>query len=87
MIREEVYALIDGEREYQDRKWGGQEHDQQHPPEDFIVFISGYVRSALQGVYEGTQDREFILSCLRKIGALAVAAMEVHGAPARAAQE
>ena len=28
MTREQVYEMIDRERDYQDQKWGGKKHDQ-----------------------------------------------------------
>ena len=85
--RQEVYAVIDGERDYQ-RKWedpaltdsGGR-----HSETEFLVYIQDYVNEAL---HEATRKPDpeafkFCLNSLRKIAALAVAAMEQHGAVAR----
>lgn len=84
MTRRQVYALIDGERRYQDEVWGGLEHDRQHSLEEWIGFI--LERLARLGDLDGrlsSEDEDFRRVTLRKVAALAVAAMEVHGAPAR----
>lgn len=80
MTRNEVYKLIDGEREYQERRWERPKHN--HSATEYLVYVDHYVKTAFQRV--STQDGENgALECLRKIAALAVAAMEEHGAPPR----
>ena len=74
-----AYLAIDGERDYQDEKWGGAEHDAQHNPIDFVNFVMDYVEKAAVAAIQGGE----VMPALRKIAALAVAAMETHGAPKR----
>jgi len=78
MERAEVYRLIDEEREHQDARWGGRPHDEGHSPDDFLAFMDRYLLLA-----KPEEGKDFALTCVRKIAALAVACMEVHGAPPR----
>lgn len=87
MTRPEVYNLIDGERNYQDDRWNANSGTGEgwHSPQEWLSFIQDYTSEAL---HVGTRqaDRyafEQQMECVRKIAALAVAAMEQHGAPAR----
>jgi hypothetical protein len=87
MERQEVYALIDGERAYQDARWnettttsGGK-----HSPTEWLVFIEDYL---LQARHIATRESEpqasvRVMDIMRKIGGMAVAAMEQNGAPPR----
>jgi hypothetical protein len=84
MIREDVYKLIDGERDYQD-KLGPDRRDPtevNHSVGDYLVMLSTYLRRAQDdwtnypGVYEALDE-------IRKIGAIAVRCIEEHGAPLR----
>lgn len=78
--REEVYKVIDGEREYQEKRWERPAHI--HTNTEYLVYIQHYVNQAFAAV--STQDGDgATLSALRKIGALAVAAMEENGTQAR----
>lgn len=78
--RSEIYKLIDGERDYQERRWERPQHN--HSATEYLVYIDHYVKLAFQRV--STENGEAgALENLRKIAALAVAAMEEHGAPAR----
>lgn len=80
--RKEVYSIIDTEREYQDIRWGGKEHDSQHGVEAYILYMQHYLNKAAkaistkEGVYGGLEN-------LRKAVALGVACFEVHGVPPR----
>jgi hypothetical protein len=85
MIREEVYKLIDGERDYQNTKWSSPP-DLLHTPTEFILYIDDYVR---QGISQATRNTnpeatQICLDTIRKIAALAVACMEQHETQARA---
>jgi hypothetical protein len=83
MTRAEVYALIDGERAYQDRKWGGMEHDERHTYFDWFRFIQDRTRKVLLTPASSDLAREDALDKLREIAALATAALELFGAPER----
>lgn len=81
--REEVYKAIDGEREYQ-KGWedptltdsGGK-----HSTTEFLVYIRSYTNEALEICTRRPDPEGFEqnLHALRKIAALAVAALEQHG--------
>jgi len=71
MKRDDVYKLIDGERDYQDKKWGASKET----VDRFAAHISEYSYNLLN-----TQDK---LEVIREIAALCVACMEQHGAPDR----
>lgn len=78
--REEVYKVIDGERDYQEKRWARPAHN--HSNTEYLVYIQHYVNQAFTAV--STQDGDqATLSALRKIAALAVAAMEENGVEAR----
>ena len=81
--RTEVYQAIDGERAYQ-MKWENPEitdNGGKHSNLEFLVYIRDYVEEALH--YGSRQpDPKFLTfsqNSLRKIAALAVAAMEQNG--------
>ena len=82
--RQEVYAAIDSERAYQ-KKWENPEITDSgglHTGVEFLVYIRDYVEEAL---HEASRLADPVLrpktaNSLRKIAALAVAAMEQHGA-------
>lgn len=89
--RQEVYAVIDGERDYQDTKWdpanletsGGK-----HTPLEWLVYIEDCVKEAKR-VFSRRPEKEaveFGLHTLRKVGAMAVAALEQNGVRTRDAE-
>lgn len=81
--RTEVYQAIDGERAYQ-MKWENPEITDsggRHSNLEFLVYIRDYVEEAL---HFGSREPDpkfttFSQNNLRKIAALAVAAMEQNG--------
>jgi hypothetical protein len=81
--REQVYAAIDSERNYQEAKWGGHFHE----AESWVLFIEHYAHQARTKAsttdFSDFDNLNAYLSDLRKIATLAVAAMEQHGAPQR----
>lgn len=81
MDREEVYEIIDGERQYQDDKWGDQ-HDAGHEVEAYILYMEDYLREAREQVSRN-RGTKLALDTLRKVVALAVACFEIHGVPPR----
>jgi hypothetical protein len=85
--RSEVYAVIDGERNYQSTKWGnslssGRPGDGARSLDEFILYISGYSDKAKAFASEFA-DSEKKLDIIRKVAALCVVAMEQHGAVPR----
>jgi uncharacterized protein with FMN-binding domain len=83
--RSAVYEAFDGERDYQDEKWGGNGTHGVHSITEFLVYIQDYTEEALHIVTheEDETANQKALHIVRKIGALAVACMEQHGAPKR----
>ena len=81
--RAEVYAALDGEREYQGQKWGTS--NSSHKVESWILWMHDYLREA---AHQATRSPEpagsqAALHTIRKVAALAVACMENLGAPPR----
>lgn len=77
--RTDVYAALDGERDYQDRKWGPAGEQQQLPA--WVLFMEDYVARARREATNG--HFADALENVRKATALGVACMEEHGAPPR----
>jgi hypothetical protein len=73
MTRSEVYTLIDGERRYQDKRWSDGFDDDAWGINDWIVFIERYIQEAKDRTGYPNQ-----MNSVRKIAALAVAAMEYN---------
>lgn len=87
--RSEVYAAIDSERDYQQavaaKAHGDPSNDYSKSLENFALYIDDYVRELKTQLSRtwGPDAYDGALATTRKIAALAVAAMEVHGAPPR----
>jgi len=78
--RDMVYNAIDGEREYQDIRWG------HNPPlriGEFILLLDEYVTRAKLSWSQEKQPPEYpeyrTMSIIRKIAGIAVHAMEARG--------
>lgn len=85
MDRQDVYKVLDSEREYQNRKWGGNVHDSQHSIGDWLTYMDYYLHQAKRTITKGNPIDA--LSELRKVTALGVAAMEKLGALERGEDE
>jgi hypothetical protein len=84
ITRAEVYAAIDGERDYQDslsRNVVNREGDPTFSPITNLVIIQELCARMQQEFYEKPGHPD--LSNMRKIAATAVRTMETFGAPAR----
>jgi|GEM_PF-2044763 len=82
-----VYAAINTERSYQDQKWNPESttSNGQHSFEEWFMYIEDYVNEAKHILSRETKqlaDAE-AAHIMRKVGAMAVAAMEQLGAPKR----
>ena len=82
--REQVYLAIDTERDYQDQKWTPETttSNGQHSFEEWFMYIEDYVNEAKhilsrKAKQEADQEAAHIM---RKVAAIAVAAMEQNGA-------
>lgn len=76
--REYVYKLIDGERDYQEEVQS-QWDDSKWNANDWVTFIERYIKD----VRDYTGNPEAQMAAIRKIGALAVVAMEYNETPER----
>lgn len=85
MKREDVYKLIDGEREYQKklRTLG----EQGFPVEEEMVLLRVYLRKAEDIYAETFGDPKEVptMNVIRKIAGICVRCMEYHDTPAREA--
>jgi hypothetical protein len=85
--RAEVYAAIDGERDYQDSRWneGTTESGGRHTPTEFLLYMADYVREAITQASRNADPvaNDLVLNTIRKITTLGVACMEQNGAPRR----
>jgi len=86
MERKEIYKRIDGERDYQDASWGHRRTldgtpDEEKPVAEWVNYIEYHVSKAKERIYH--LDTKGATAELRKVAALAVRAMEIHGCPER----
>jgi hypothetical protein len=83
--REEVYVAIDSEREYQINRWKKPASKVDHSIEEWLVYIEDYINEAkhILSRKDDVVARAEALPIMRKIAAMAVTAMEQHGAPLR----
>lgn len=89
--RQEVYAALDTERNYQDARRSaaydatiGAPGD--HSPEEYLVYMQDYLNEALHTASRiwGPGCKPAVMEIVRKVTALGVACMESNGAPPRA---
>ena len=84
--RKEVYKAIDSERDYQDLKWDynnklNRIHDEEKSLAEWLNYIEYCLNDAKKENYN--LNNEETINNIRKITALGVRAMEIHGAPLR----
>ena len=81
MERTEVYKIVDTERTYQNSIWGAEKHS----PEEWLLYMESYLNEAKHMLARETRvvGKERIMTNIRKIAALGVAAMEQHDTPPR----
>jgi len=87
LVREDVYDLLNGERDYQDACWGPQTTASEglHTPTEWLVYLQDYLTEAMHVAsrYGEPEANEMVMDVIRKLGGMCVAAMEQNGAPAR----
>lgn len=69
-----ILAEVSDERDRQDAKWGGPEHDDQHSPIEFVKIIEDYAGWARAMFSQGSPDKG--RRRLVQVAALALAAVE-----------
>ena len=91
LTREQVYKLIDSEREYQENKWGKNlsgnrpttpEREGERTVDEFVLYIAGYNNKLVNFAAEFAETSKK-LDFVRKIAGLCVACMEQHGGQPR----
>jgi hypothetical protein len=80
--RRAAFDAINSERDYQDSLWGGG-HDREHSPAEWILFMEEYIANARHIAATDPHGEILAMHAIRKVAALAVAAMEVNGSPKR----
>lgn len=81
MTREQVYAALDSEREYQDFRWQNPEHAN-HSIEEWIVYMEAYLNKVKHDCtfVEGrSNSSKEVTDGMRKVVALGVACLEQNG--------
>lgn len=89
--RAEVYEALDGEREYQEIRWGVAScegrtpEDHQHSVSEWLIYMQDYLTEAIHIVARNADPAASILALahVRKITAMGVACMEQLGAQKR----
>ena len=77
MERSKVYAIVDTERDYQDRKWGTPAK-RPHEVGGWILLIDNALRQAKEA-WAGQPNDHAALEEVRKVIGLGVACAEQHG--------
>jgi len=90
MEKNEVYKKVDGELEYQQLKWVVRREangtpDESKPPAEWINYMEYHIAKAKEQVYN--LDDEEALAEIRKVVALGVRALTIHGCPERVIPE
>jgi D-aminopeptidase len=90
MKREDVYKLIDGERDYQDSRWNDSSETRSGKPDildkdkslaEWLNYIEFHLGEAKHAVY--ALEPKKVRESIRKIAALAVVCMEYYDCPPR----
>lgn len=89
VTRENVYRAIDSERDYQiamaKNAHGDPSNDGKKHLEEFVLYMEDYLQEARKQLSRtwGPDAYKDALNTIRKVVAIGVSAMEVHGAPLR----
>lgn len=70
VTRHQIFGEINDERNHQDAKWGGPDHDDDHSLNDFVAYITLHAGKAVD--VEVHEQREQMI----KVAALATAVVE-----------
>ena len=80
MKREDVYKLIDGEREYQDSRWNADTTASAglHSPEEWVMYMEDYLTEAKHILSRENVQTAYpkAMEIVRKVAAMAICAME-----------
>jgi len=83
MERKEVYKNLDKERDHQDNNWicRNSVDDKDKPISEWIIYIEHHLNQAKNNLYYLNQVEA--LAEIRKVTALGVVTLEIHGCPER----
>lgn len=86
MKKKKVYKRVDGELEYQELKWvvrrdANGTPDESKPPAEWVNYMQHHMNEANTAIYN--LDDEEALAQIRKVVALGVRALMIHGCPER----
>lgn len=80
MKRDDVYKLIDDERDYQSKKWNEETTQSKgfHSPAEWLVYIQDYLSEAVHVASRNPDPlaTDLVMCNIRKIASMSVAAME-----------
>jgi hypothetical protein len=82
MNRDDVYELIDGERDYQDSLPSTRTDGREHTVGEYMIMLQYYMNKAVE-VWTMTPSDVEALNNIRKIAGICVHCMEDYDAPAR----
>ena len=82
MTREQVFELINGERDYQNKLGPERTDGSDKTVGDYLTMLRCYLRKA-EDAWTDNAGCEPALDQIRKVAAIAVRCMEDHGAPPR----
>lgn len=83
MKREDIYAVLNKERDYQDKRWGGNNHDETHNLGDWLIYMQHYMDRARIKYTTSMNTNKSTLDELRKVVAIGIACFEQQGLPER----
>ena len=81
LTRKEVIEVVNEERNYQDKTWGGNIHDNKHTVPEWILIMRKHLNEAENALYNDNETEA--LDAVRKITATGIATMEIHTPPRR----
>ena len=76
LTREQVYAQIDRERDYQDVKWGS---DKRQSLAGYLIILQKELNEAVDGWMKDSPGRNAPLNEITQVAAVAVACLEQYG--------
>lgn len=80
MDRQEIYKIIDKERDYQNARWG-HENDKTYTLDGWNHLIGNYAREADHHLFN--KDPDAYMRTMRKLAAITIAMFEHQGVPER----
>jgi hypothetical protein len=86
MNRDDVYELIDGERDYQDALPSTRTDGREHTVGEYMIMMQYYMAKAVEG-WTMTPSDQKALDNIRKIAAICVHCMEDYDTPPRQIKE